>query len=148
MNRFLILSVLILALIFGFASISQSYATARQAQAAIEASRVAQIASVGNLVALITVALVIVVVLVVIILFGWLFLRGKSQPKRQWTPGPNANWGQVSQSQANALLPALLTVLLYQMMQNQQQHFQESEQFWMLNEPVDDTPAISEIPWE
>jgi len=148
MNRFLILSVLILALIFGFASISQSYATARQAQAAIEASRVAQIASVGNLVALITVVLIVAIVLVVALFFGWLFLRGKSQPKRQWTPGPNANWGQVSQPQANALLPALLTVLLYQMMQNQQQHFQESEQFWMLNEPADDTPAISEIPWE
>jgi hypothetical protein len=148
MNRFLILSVLILALIFGFASISQSYATARQAQAAIEASRVAQIASVGNLVALITVALIVTIVLAVALFFGWLFLRGKSQPKRQWVPGPNANWGQVSQPQANALLPALLTVLLYQMMQNQQQHFQESEQFWMLNEPADDTPAISEIPWE
>jgi len=148
MNRFLILSVLILALIFGFASISQSYATARQAQATIEASRVAQIASVGNLVALITVALIVAIVLAVSLFFGWLFLRGKSQPKRQWAPGPNANWGQVSQPQANALLPALLTVLLYQMMQNQQQHFQESEQFWMLNEPADDTPAISEIPWE
>jgi uncharacterized alpha/beta hydrolase family protein len=148
MNRFLILIVLILALIFGFASISQSYATARQAQAVIEASRVAQIASVGNLVVLTTMVLVIVAVLVVVLLLGWLFLRGKSQPNRQWTPGPNAHWGQVSQPQANALLPALLTVLLYQMMQNQQQHFQEPEQFWMMNEPADDIPAISEIPWE
>jgi ABC-type Fe3+ transport system permease subunit len=146
MNRYFVLGILILALIFGLSSMSQSYATARQAQVAIEASRVAQIASVGNLVALVTVALVIVATLVTVVLVGWLFLRGRSQAKRQWTPGPNAQWGQVSQPQANALLPALLTVLLYQMMQNQQQHFQESEQFWMLNEPADDTPAISEIP--
>jgi len=148
MNRFLLFGILVLALIFGFSSISQSYATSRQAQAAIEASRVAQIASLGNLVVLTTMALVIVAVLAVVILLGWLFLRGKNQPKNQWAPGPNAHWGQVSQPQANALLPALLTVLLYQMMQTQQQHFQEPEQFWMMNEPADDIPAISEIPWE
>ena len=38
MNKFLILGILILALLFGLSSISQSYATAKQAQAAIEAN--------------------------------------------------------------------------------------------------------------
>jgi len=36
---FLVMSLLILALVFGLSSISQSYATAKQAQATIETAR-------------------------------------------------------------------------------------------------------------
>ncbi|MCX6064839.1 MAG: hypothetical protein NT121_03675 [Chloroflexi bacterium] len=49
---FVILLLVTFVALFGLASISQSYATAKQAQAAIEASRAAQIASTGNLVAI------------------------------------------------------------------------------------------------
>lgn len=129
------LVMLIVVLLFGLSSISQSYASAKQAQATIEASRAAQIASAGNLVTLVTVALVIVAVLVAVVVIVWLLLRARSHPKRQWVSGPNANWGQLPQPQANALLPALLSMMLYQMMQSQQQH-QETEQFWMMNEPA------------
>ena len=129
------LVMLIVVLLFGLSSISQSYASAKQAQAAIEASRAAQIASAGNLV---TVALVIVAVLAAVVVIAWLLLRTKSQPRRQWVSGPNANWGQVHQPPANVLLPALLSMMLYQMMQSQEQHQQETEQFWMMNEPTHD----------
>ncbi|MCX6068022.1 MAG: hypothetical protein NT121_20095, partial [Chloroflexi bacterium] len=62
-----------------------SYATAKQAQAAIEASRTAQIASTGNLITIVTMALVIIVSLVAVVMIAWLVLRAKAQPKRQWT---------------------------------------------------------------
>jgi len=136
MQTLLVIALLIVILLLGLSSISQSYASAKQAQAAIEASRAAQIASTGNLVTLVTVALVIVAVLAAAVLVAWLLLRTKSQPKRQWVSGPNANWGQVPQPQANALLPALLSMMLYQMMQSQQQNQQETEQFWLMNEPT------------
>lgn len=131
MQILLVIAILIVVLLFGLSSISQSYASAKQAQAAIEASRAAQIASTGNLVTLVTVALVILVALAAVVLVSWLYLRAKAQPKRNWVSGPNANWGQVPQPQANALLPALLSMMLYQMMQSQQ----ETEQFWLMNEP-------------
>jgi hypothetical protein len=121
MQILLLLIIALLAVFWGLASISQSYATAQQAQAAIEASRAAQIASTGNLVTLVTIALVIIAMLVAVVVIAWLLLRAKVNPKKQWTPGPNANWGQISQPQANDLLPTLLTMLLYQMMQDKKQ---------------------------
>ena len=45
---FFLIVVFFTALFFGFSSVSQSYASAKQAQAAIEASRTAQIASTGK----------------------------------------------------------------------------------------------------
>ena len=121
MQILLIIALVVVVLLFGLSSISQSYATAQQAQAAIEGSRAAQIASTGNLVTLVTIALVIVAMLAAVVVLTWLLLRAKTNPKKQWMPGPNANWGQISQPQANDLLPALLTMLLYQMMQDKKQ---------------------------
>lgn len=121
MQILLLLIIALLAVFWGLASISQSYATAQQAQAAIEASRATQIAGAGNLVTLVTIALVISAMMVAVVVIAWLLLRARTNPKKQWTLGPNANWGQVSQQQANDLLPALLTMLLYQMMQDKKQ---------------------------
>lgn len=113
------LLLLLLALLFGLSSISQSYASAQQAQAAIEASRTAQIASTGNLVVVVMAALVIVAFLAAMVLVAWLLLRAKAQPKRQWNSGPNAHWGQVPQPDVSALLPTMLTMLLVQAIQKQ-----------------------------
>ncbi len=140
------LLLLLVILLFSLSSISQSYATAQQAQAAIEASRAAQIASTGNLVTLVTAALVIVAALAAVIVIAWLLLRAKPQPNRQWVSGPNANWGQIAPPQASALLPAMLTMMLYQTMKSQPP--QETEPFWLLNEPANDDPAFPDNLWE
>jgi hypothetical protein len=148
MQILLIVILVLVMLLFGLASVSQSYASAKQAQAAIEASRAAQIASAGNLVALVTVGLVIVAILAAVVFITWLLLRVKSQPKRRWVSRSNDDWPETPSPQANALLPTLLSMLTYQMMQNQQQLNQETEQFWMMNEPANDIPAFPDNTWD
>ena len=138
--------LLIIVLLFGLSSASQSYASAKQAEATIETARAAQIASAGNLVTLVTVALVVIAILASIVLITWLFLRAKTQPARRCVSGPNAGWDEFPQPQANALLPAVLTMLLYQMVQEQQH--QQTEQFWMMNEPASEIPVLPENTWD
>ena len=149
MQILLILVLLIVALLFGLASISQSYAAAQQAQAAIEASRAAQIASTGNLATLVTVALGTIALLAAVVVIAWLVLRAKSQPKRQWSASRNGGWDQFHQPDANALTPALMTLLLYEMTQHRQQ---DAEQTWMnepaLNDTLNDVPAFPDNTWD
>ena len=150
---FVILLLVTLVALFGLASISQSYATAKQAQAAIEASRASQIASTGNLVAMITIAILAIAFLAALIVIAWLVLRVKSQTKRHWTRTGNRGWDQFdllkSQPQANALIPALMTQLLYEMTQRQQH---ESEQFWMsdpaMNDTMNEVPSFPDNTWD
>ena len=146
---FVILLFVTLVALFGLASISQSYATAKQAQAAIEASRAAQIASTGNLVAIVTFAMLAVAFLAAVVVIAWLVLRAKSQPKRNWSPSRSGSWDGLQQVQANALIPALMTQLLYEMTQRQQH---ESEQFWMsdpaMNDTMNDVPSFPDNTWD
>jgi ABC-type Fe3+ transport system permease subunit len=151
---FVILLLVTFVALFGLASISQSYATSKQAQAAIEASRAAQIASTGNLVAIVTMAMLAVAFLAAVVVIAWLVLRAKSQPKRQWTRTDNGGWDQFdllskSQPQANALIPALMAQLLYEMTQHQQQ---DAEQFWMsdpaMNDTMNDVPSFPDNTWD
>ncbi len=147
----LVLLLFVIVFLFGLSSVSQSYATAKQAQAAIEASRAAQIASTGNLVSLVTVSLVIVAVLTAVIVIAWFVLRAKAHPKRQWTRTNNGGWDQFQQPRTNALVEALMTQLLYEMSQHQQH--QDVEQFWMnepamLNDTFNDTPSFPDNTWE
>jgi heme/copper-type cytochrome/quinol oxidase subunit 2 len=135
----LILLLLLVIVLWAAVEISQSYAAAQQAKAAVEAAQAAQIASAGNLVSLVTVALVIVAVLVAVVLVAWLLLRVRTQTAPQRV-GPNAR-GQVSQPNVEALLPTMLyTMLLYQiqMMQNQQHDQTKSKQVWL---PEEDNTA-------
>ena len=152
----IIAALLIVLVLFGLSSISQSQATAKQAQAVIEASRTAQIATTGNLVTIVTVALVIIAVLAAVIVIAWLVLRAKTQPKRNWTRTNNGSWDQFdllskSQPRTNALVEALMTQLLYEMSQHQQH--QEVEQFWMnepamMNDTLNDTPSFPDNTWD
>ena len=146
---FVILLLVTLVALFGLASISQSYAMAQQAQAAIEASRAAQIASTGNLVAIVTFAMLAVAFLAAVVVIAWLVLREKSQPKRNWSPNRSGSWDGFQQVQANALIPALMTQLLYEMTQRQQH---ESEQFWMsdpaMNDTMSDVPSFPDNTWD
>ena len=149
MPYILVALLFVIVFLFSLASVSQSYATAQQAQAAIEASRAAQIASTGNLVTIVTVALVAIALLAAVVLIGWLVLRAKSQPKRQWNPSRNGVWDQFQQPDANALIPALMTLLLYEMTQHQQQ---DAEQSWLnepaLNNTLNDIPAFPDNTWD
>ena len=72
--------LIIVIVAWGLASISQSYATARQAQATIETARAAQVASTGNLVIILVTALVILVSLALICFGLWLFFQVRVKP--------------------------------------------------------------------
>ena len=143
MNILLIIAFLIVVLLISLSSMSQSYASAKQAQAAIEASRAAQIASAGNLVIIV---LVVVAVVIVVALLAWVYLRTTARPKRCWVTGADSDWVYLpNQHQTNAMLPALVTMLMYQLMKNQQeQHQHEVEQFWMMHEPANELPIFSD----
>ncbi|MCG2786456.1 MAG: hypothetical protein L6461_15295 [Anaerolineae bacterium] len=107
------LLLFIVVLLFGLSSVSHSYSTAKQAQAAIEASRTAQIASTGNLIVIVTLAIVLLVAIVVIA-----YLLHARQPAGQ-RRNSRPNTGQVPQADMNSLFPAMLTMLLLQAMQKQ-----------------------------
>lgn len=150
MQIWLIVILVLVVLLFGLSPISQSYATAKQAQAAIEASRTAQIATAGHLVSIVVAALVIVAVLTAFVLIFWLTIRVEVRRIRRRAPGPSGsgNWEQVPQPQADGLLPILVTMMLYQMMQSQEQQMHETEQFWMMNEPANDIPSFPDNTWD
>ena len=107
------LLLFIVVLLFGLSSVSHSYSTAKQAQAAIEAIRTAQIASTGNLIVIVTLAIVLLVAIAVI---AYLLLHAR-QPGQRRDFRPNT--GQVPQADMNSLFPAMLTMLLLQAMQKQ-----------------------------
>jgi hypothetical protein len=120
MRYLAVIILLILALLFALPSVSQSYASAKQAQAVIETSRAAQIASAGNLIIIATLSLLLLVALGVIGYLLWRARQHAASPR--WVSGPNANWGQqIPTPDANAMLPALMAALLVQVMNNQQQ---------------------------
>jgi len=112
MTVFLVIAVLILALVFGFSSISQSYATAKQAQATIETARAAGIASTGNLIAIVLFALLVIVIIGVSLHF---FLPFKNTSQQQSQKSTQSHIGEAGQ----ASLDSILTLLVIQMLQNQ-----------------------------
>ena len=126
MRYLAVLIVLILAFLFALPSVSQSYASAKQAQAVIETSRAAQIASAGNLIIIAILSLLLLTALGVI---GYLLWSTHQTSQSRWVSGPNANWGQqqIQQPDANAMLPALMTALLVQVMSNQPQKSRPAE---------------------
>ena len=104
---FLVTSLLILALVFGFSSTSQSYATAKQAQATIETARAAEIASTGNLIAILLFVLLVIIIIGISLHF---FIRLKTTSQQHTQKSTQA--GPVS-------LDSILTLLVIQMLQNQ-----------------------------
>jgi heme/copper-type cytochrome/quinol oxidase subunit 2 len=109
---FLVISLLILALVFGLSSASQSYATAKQAQATIETARAAEIASTGNLIAILLFALLMIVVIGVSLYFILRFKTTSQQHSQKSTQSHIAQVGPLS-------LDSVLTQLVIQMLQNQ-----------------------------
>lgn len=107
---FLVISLLVLALVFGVSSISQSHATAKQAQATIEIARAAEIASISNLVVILLLVLLVIAIVGVVL---YLFIHIKSN-----SPHRPSQSTQVSHS-GNANWDHLLALLLVQIIQNQ-----------------------------
>ena len=148
----IVILLIVLLGLFSLSSISQSYASAQQAQAAIEASRTAQIASTGNLVTILVMTLLIVSFLVAMAVIAYLVYRLKLKTmlisgKGQWAPGPNANFGRVGQPSANKLLPAMMTMLLIQMMRQQPGQNPQANQQFTLEEPLDPLPILEDDFW-
>ncbi len=107
------LTLVIIVLVFGLSSISQSYATARQAQAAIEASQAAKIAGTGNLILIVTLVILLAVALAVI---AYLLLRDRQANATR----SSMRFGQVPQTDMDSLLSAMATLLMVQAMRNPQ----------------------------
>jgi hypothetical protein len=141
MKYLLVISALAVTLIFGLSSVSQSYAAARQAQANIESSRTAQIAIAGNLVVIATLAILLLTAVAII---AYLLLRTRQPSNRQ---AFKSHTSQISETDINSMLPSMLTLMVYQMMQNQSQH---SEQDVLFRDRYDADYALNdpdEIPW-
>jgi heme/copper-type cytochrome/quinol oxidase subunit 2 len=119
MTVIFVLIMFLLALLFGLSTISQSYATAQQAQAAIEASKATQIANAGNLVVLVALLMSTVLAAVAAFVIIFLFIRRNQRALRQL--GMNRDmqhWAQI-QPDANSMLSSALALLTYRMLQEQ-----------------------------
>jgi len=84
MSLFFLLLLLFILAIFGCVSVSQSYASARQAQAVIETNHTAQLALRGQIAANIIFALVALILLIVLLVLVYLLV--KKAPSPQTTP--------------------------------------------------------------
>jgi hypothetical protein len=71
---------LLLTIVFGCASISNAYATAKQAEAAIEASQTAQLALGGQIATSVFLALVVIILLLAIFALLFQLAKKKSVP--------------------------------------------------------------------
>jgi hypothetical protein len=91
--------------------------------------------------------LLVVVCLGCLRLLPRLFKRFPTRLKRQ--SKVSADWENVHQPQPNALGPALLNLVLTQMMQSQQDHHQRDlDQFWTAQEPGNDFASFSDNSWD
>ena len=86
----------IVIVVWGLSSISQSLASAKQAQATIETARAAQEASTGNLVTILVTALVILGILAMIGFGLWLFFQVRIKPTLRRTGLPLGNCQKMS----------------------------------------------------
>ena len=141
--EFIIFAVLliIVIIVWGLASISQSYAAAKQAQATIEVARTAQISSTANLVTILTVVLVILALLALVGVGLWLFYRLRIKPvltragmlpgssnNRRLLGGPAAQNSQaLSQQDPLGLLTQMMAFQMYQQMQTDLRHRQQDQ---------------------
>jgi hypothetical protein len=76
MNPLIILTLLLIV-VFGCVSVSNAYATTKQAEAAIEASQTAQLALGGQII--ISILLVLVVIILLLAIFALLFQLAKKK---------------------------------------------------------------------
>jgi len=130
MKFLLTLSIVLLALTFLAGNISQAHVSALQAQASIDASRATQISSVGNVVAIAAIAVLALLVVALGVMVAFLLARQqkdaksqeqKSDDEQRWVSGPNAHWQQRVPQPRPALESTIQTLLLMQLMQQQQQ---------------------------
>jgi hypothetical protein len=71
--------LLLVVIIFGVSSTSQSYATAQQAKAQIELAQVAQVNAWGNLVSILMIAMVLVIFVALVAAVLWILYKRSSQ---------------------------------------------------------------------
>lgn len=91
--------------------------------------------------------LLVIASVVLITLFIWILQHVKVHPRHRWLS--NSRTSDDDLPQPNALGPALLNLVLTQMMQSQQDHQQRGiEQFWTAQEPGNDFASFSDNSWD
>jgi len=80
MNLIILLALLVLA-IFGCVSISQSYASAKQAQAVIETNHTAQLALSGQIALSIIFAIIALILLIALLFLGYFLIKKAPSPE-------------------------------------------------------------------
>lgn len=116
--------LLIIVLLFGLSSMSESYAVAKQAEAVVAANHTAQLASATNVVLVLVIALLVVGILGLQGVILYLKMREPDAAPRQgthkWVAGPNAKWQVAEPAQPRTPLETLTELLVLQMLQNMQ----------------------------
>ena len=112
MPTILVVILFVVVALLSLSSVSQSYATAKQAQATIETARAAEIASTGNLIAIVLFALLVIVIIGVSLHF---FLRFKTTSHQQSQKSTQSHIAQTGSTS----LDSILTLLVIQFLQNQ-----------------------------
>ena len=135
----------IVIVVWGLSSISQSLATAKQAQATIETARAAQVASTGNLVTILVTALVILGILAMIGFGLWLFFQVRVKPTLTRTglyPGNTRRMfglhdqPGIADQDPLGLLTQMMALQMYQQMQREMRE-QRQEQPAQLDDGED-----------
>lgn len=131
-----ILALLTIVFLFALASISQSYASARQAQAVIETARAAEIAGINSLIAILLLALLMIIIIGISIHF---YLRFKTDTQRSTR--------QIIHPQlthdGTSRLDHILALLVVQMLQNQMD--QNASQLYIPPVQVDDATEDNDL---
>ena len=124
----------IVIVVWGLSSISQSLATAKQAQATIETARAAQVASTGNLVTILVTALVILGILAMIGFGLWLFFQVRIKPTLRRTGLYLGNgqkmsrWNNQPELTGQDPLGQLTQLMTLQMLQQMQRDVREQRE--------------------
>ena len=124
----------IVIVVWGLSSISQSLATAKQAQATIETARAAQVASTGNLVTILVTALVILGILAMIGFGLWLFFQVRIKPTLRRTGLHLGNgqkmygWNNQPELTGQDPLGQLTQLMTLQMLQQMQRDVRQQRQ--------------------
>lgn len=127
---FLIL-IILLGLIWGVTSISQSYASAKQAQASIEIAHTAQIASTGNVVVILILSIIVIMLLSALL---WLVLSQKNIEKQHQYPKAMRSSIPSAETFQTLTLLALMQIIQRQSPALEEHHIDEEieEDIWLL----------------
>lgn len=131
-----ILALLTIVFLFALSSISQSYASARQAQAVVETARAAEIAGINSLIAILLLALLMIIIIGIGIHFYLRFKTDTQQSPRQIIHPQLTHDG-------TGRLDNVLTLLAIQILHSQME--QNASQLYIPPAQVDDSTDDNDL---